>query len=71
MAKRMGGSSFVDQLLTSTDLPYSAEVMATSLPPKFKVAQMEMYDRSKDPLEHLETFKVHMTLHGFSGKIAC
>ncbi|XP_040992653.1 uncharacterized protein LOC121239472 [Juglans microcarpa x Juglans regia] len=30
-----------------------------------------MYDESKDPLKHLETFKAHMTLHDFSRKIAC
>lgn len=51
MVKRMRGSSLVDQLLTSTDLPYSMEVMAALLPLKFKVSQMEMYDGSKDPLE--------------------
>ncbi|XP_042973107.1 uncharacterized protein LOC122304911 [Carya illinoinensis] len=32
---------------------------------------MEVYDRSKDPLEQLETFKAHMTLHSFSGEIVC
>lgn len=26
---------------------------------------MEIYDVSNDPLEQLETFKTHMTLHGF------
>lgn len=70
MAKKMGASLSVDQLLTSTDLPYNAEVMAAPLPPKFKVTQMEMYDGSKDPLEHLETFKAYMTLHGFPREVA-
>ncbi|KAF5447575.1 hypothetical protein F2P56_033117 [Juglans regia] len=37
MAKQMGVSFSVDQLLTSTDLPYSAKVMAAPLPPKSKV----------------------------------
>lgn len=36
-AKRMGASSLVDQMLTSTKLPYGAEVMALPLLPKFKV----------------------------------
>ncbi|KAF5449771.1 hypothetical protein F2P56_030183 [Juglans regia] len=31
---------------------------------------MEAYDGSKDSLEHLETFKVHMTLHGFPSEVA-
>lgn len=41
MAKQMGLSSSVDQLLTNTDLTYNAEVMVVPLPPKFKVPQME------------------------------
>lgn len=70
MAKRMGTSSSVDQLLTSTNLPYSAEVMVVPLPIKFKAPQMEAYDKFKDPLEHLKTFKAHMTFHGFPGEVA-
>lgn len=49
MARKMGVSLLVDQLLTSTDLPYSVEVMATSVPPKLKVPYMEMYDGSRNP----------------------
>ncbi|XP_041026942.1 uncharacterized protein LOC121267140 [Juglans microcarpa x Juglans regia] len=69
MEKKMDTPSTVDQLLVSSDLPYNAEVMAVPLPPKFKVPQMEAHDGSKDPLEHLETFKTHMTLHGFPGEV--
>lgn len=45
--------------------------MIVPLPPKFKVPQIELYDRSKDPVKHLEIVKVHMTLHDFFKKIAC
>lgn len=44
--------------LISTDLPYSARVMAVPLPPKFKVPQIEVYDGMEDPLENLETFRI-------------
>lgn len=37
IARRMRGSSFVEQLLNRIDLPYGEEVMAVPLPPKFKV----------------------------------
>ncbi|XP_040988994.1 uncharacterized protein LOC121236616 [Juglans microcarpa x Juglans regia] len=30
-----------------------------------------MYNEARDPLEHLETFRAHMTLHGFPGEVAC
>ncbi|XP_041027035.1 uncharacterized protein LOC121267253 [Juglans microcarpa x Juglans regia] len=45
--------------------------MAVPLPPKFKIPHIEAYDGSKDPLEHLETFKAHMILHGFPNEVAC
>lgn len=61
----------VDQPLTSAELPYNAEVMAVPLPSRFKVPLIDVYDGSKDPLEHLETFKAHMTLHRFSREVAC
>lgn len=51
MFKKIRASSLVDQLLSSTDLPYSVEVMEMLLPPKFKVLQIEMYDKSKDLME--------------------
>lgn len=71
MAKKLGASSLVDQLLSSKDLPYIAEVMAVLLSLKFKVVQIEMYEGSKDPVEHLKSFKAHMTLHNFLEEIAC
>lgn len=41
MARKMEGSSSIDQLLNFTYLPYNTKVMAVSLPPKFKVPQIE------------------------------
>ncbi|XP_035546600.1 uncharacterized protein LOC108993896 [Juglans regia] len=70
MEKKTDTSSTVDQLLVSSNLPYSEEILAMPFPPKFKVPQMEAYDGSKDPLEHLDTFKAHKTLHGFLGEVA-
>ncbi|XP_042944808.1 uncharacterized protein LOC122278688 [Carya illinoinensis] len=45
--------------------------MVMPLPPKFKVPQVDMYDGTKDPVDHLESFKAHITLHSFPGEIAC
>lgn len=47
------------------------ESMVTPLPLKFRVPKMDMYDGSKDPLEHLEILKAYMTLHGFLWKVVC
>lgn len=70
MVRKIGESSFVDQLLSSTDQPYSVEIMVVLLPSKFELPLVEMYDESKDPVEHLETFKAYITLHGFPSEIA-
>ncbi|XP_040987743.1 uncharacterized protein LOC121235461 [Juglans microcarpa x Juglans regia] len=45
--------------------------MAVPLPQKFRVPAMEMYEGGWNPLEHLETFRTHMTLHGFLEEIVC
>lgn len=45
--------------------------MAVPLPLKFRVPQVEMYNGSRDPFKHLETFKTRMTQHGFLGEISC
>lgn len=71
MAKKIGTSSSINLLLSSTNLPFSAEIIVVPLLSKFKVPSIDLYDGAKDPVEHLETFKAHMTLHGFPGKISC
>lgn len=45
--------------------------MAVPLPTKFKVPQINLYDGSKDPIDYLENFKAHMTLHSFPEEVAC
>ncbi|XP_040999521.1 uncharacterized protein LOC121245565 [Juglans microcarpa x Juglans regia] len=39
--------------------------------PSSRFPRCSVYDGSNDLLEHQETFKAHMTLHGFLGEIAC
>lgn len=52
MAKRIRASSSINRMLCCTNLFYNAEMIATPLPSKFKVSQIEMYDRSKDLVEN-------------------
>lgn len=52
----------IDKLIQRTNHPFTLEVMARPLPDKFKPPQMEMFDGAKDPLEHLEVYKMHMNL---------
>lgn len=68
-AKRVGMLPSVDNMFNITDMSYNIEIMMVSHPPKFKVPQIDLYNNSKDLVEHLETFKGHMTLHEFPREI--
>ena len=54
----------LDELVHRTDLPFTASVTSFPLLVKFRILQIETYDRSKDPLDHLESFKTPMHLQG-------
>ena len=64
-------SSDLNELVHRTDSPFTAPVTSFSLPPKFRMPQVEAYDGSKDPLDHLESFKTLMHLQGVADKIMC
>ena len=64
-------SSDLDDLVNKTDSPFTAPVNSCPLPPKFWMPQVESYDRIKDPLDHLETFKAMMHLQGVPNEIMC
>ncbi|XP_075659065.1 uncharacterized protein LOC142628924 [Castanea sativa] len=65
------GSSDLDDLVHRTDLPFTASVTSFPLPPKFHMLQVESYNRSKDPLDHWESFKTLMHLQGVADEIMC
>ena len=55
-------SSDLDDLVNKTDSPFTPSINSFPLPQKFRMSQIESYDRVKDPLNHLETFKTLMHL---------
>ena len=50
----------VEVLVTRTDSPFTRAVMHAPLPPKFKMLTIDMFDGTRDPLDHLETYKALM-----------
>ena len=64
-------SNDLDDLVHRTNSPFTASVMSFPLPPKFCMPQVESYDGSKDPLDHLESFKTLMHLQGVTNEIMC
>ena len=64
-------SSDLDDLVNRTDSPFTASVNSFPLPHKFRMPHIDSYDRVKDPLDHLETFKTLMHLQGVADEIMC
>ena len=57
---------FMDTLVQQTESPFTAEVLHFPLPAKFRMPQIEAFDGTKDPVDHLNTYKNQMELHGIS-----
>ena len=64
-------SSNHDDLVHRTDSPFTASITSFPLPPMFRMPQVGNYDGSKDPLDHLESFKTLMHLQGIPDEIMC
>ena len=55
-------SNDLDDLVHRTNSPFTTSVNSFPLPQKFRMPQIKSYNRAKDPLDHLETFKTLMHL---------
>ena len=64
-------SSNLDDLVQRTDSPFTALVNSCPLLAKFRMPHVENYDGSKDPLDHLESFRTLMHLQGVPDEIMC
>ena len=58
-------SDSMDTLVQQTKSPFTAEVLHFPLPAKFRISQIEAFDGAKDPIDHLNTYKNQMELHGY------
>ena len=61
----------MDTLVQQTESPYTAEVLHFPLPAKFKMPQVEVFDGTRDPVDHLNTYKNQMELHGYQDSVRC
>ena len=62
---------FMDTLVQQTESPFTAEVLHFPLPMKFRMLQIEAFDGAKDPVDHLNTYKNQMELHGYQDPVRC
>ena len=61
----------MDALVQQTESPFTAGVLYFPLPAKFRMPQIETFDGTKDPIDHLNTYKNQMELHGYQDPIRC
>ena len=60
-----------DTLVQQTESPFTTEVLHFPLPAKFRMPQVEAFDGVKDPVDHLNTYKNQMELHGYQDPVRC
>ena len=61
----------LDMLVHCFESSFTKRVDEYSLPAKFKIPQLETFDRLKDPLDYLDSFRTVMRLQGVSDEIMC
>ena len=61
----------MDTLVQQTESPFTAKVLHFPLPAKFRMPQIEAFDGAKDPVNHLNTYKNQMELHGYQDPVRC
>ena len=59
----------MDALVQQTESPFTAGVLHFPLPAKFRMPQIETFDGTKDFIDHLNTYKNQMELHGYQDPI--
>ena len=51
--------------------PFTKRILRETIPRHFKIPQVEPYDGTTDPLDHLGSFKAHMMIQGASDALYC
>ena len=61
----------LDRMVRMTDSPFTAGVLECPVLSKFCPPQLEPFDGLKDPLDHLNTFKMTLSLQQPPDEILC
>ena len=71
ISQRLNGSYFADHNFLVMDLPFTKKITEVNLLDKFKLPNMNRYDKSQDPADHLETYRAHMAIQASYDAIFC
>ena len=61
----------MDALVQQTESPFTTGVLHFPLPVKFRMLQIKAFDGTKDPIDHLNTYKNQMELQGYQDPVRC
>ena len=61
----------VEDLVHRTDSFFTASINGHPFPPKYKMPSLDLYEGSRDPFDHIATFKTTMHLQGVPDEIIC
>ena len=61
----------MDALVQQIESPLTAGVLHFPLLAKFRMPQIKTFDGTKDPMDHLNTYKNQMQLHGYQDPVRC
>ena len=71
MRENMRRANPVEDLVHRTNSPFTALINGHPLPLKFKMPFLDSYDGTRDPFDHIATFKTTMHLQGVPDEIMC
>ena len=57
--------------MQQTESSFTAGVLHFPIPAKFRMPQIEAFDGTKDPVDHLNTYKNQMELDGYQDPVRC
>ena len=61
----------MDTLVQQTESPFTTRVLHFPLTAKFRMPHVETFEETKDPIDHLNTYKNQMELHEYQDPIQC
>ena len=61
----------MDTLVQQIESPFTAEVLHFPLLAKFRIPHVKAFDGVKDLVDHLNTYKNKMELHGYQDPLRC
>ena len=61
----------MDVLVQQTESSFTVEVLHFPLPTKFRMPQIKTFNGTKDPVDHLNTYKNQMELHRYQDPVRC